>query len=74
MDDGTVEYVPLYDATKNHDFKSYGKLEDIKNIIRLYTAEKSIDGGSSFVILAQDTQGNIYDLDSILNNTGYFHK
>ena len=40
LKDGTVEYIPLYDAIKNNNVKSYGKIEGINGIVRL--------GGVSF--------------------------
>ena len=33
MEDGTVEYMPLAYAIKNNDFRSYGKLEGVENVV-----------------------------------------
>ena len=76
MEDGTVEYVPiLKDITTNwgqadntKKFNSYGKLDEIKDIISLIPA----DGDGYHTVLARKADGTVTDLSNIFQKTGNF--
>lgn len=65
MEDGSVEYIPLYDAIKDNNIKSYGKISDIENISNLYTVEvrtKNSPIGGQLSVIALKSDGSFYDL------------
>jgi hypothetical protein len=67
MSDGTVEYMPIRKAVLEGELRSYGKLPNVKNVIGLRVAD--IDG---YHPLAQQADGNYYDLTEVLQNTGNY--
>ena len=74
MEDGTVEYLPLKKAyaTNNKSLNSYGSLPGISNIVKFYSANANSQMGSGITILAQDNEGNLYDLSTTLRETGNY--
>ena len=72
MEDGTLEYTPMYTAIKNGDFRSFGRFGDYKNIIKFYDTScfyvmGQNDDGTSYgqgwaTVTAQDINGDLYDL------------
>ncbi len=64
MDDGTVEYVPFYKALESGNFRSYGKLDGIENVIKFYHVNANNPHGSGGYIttLAQRADGTYYNL------------
>ncbi len=70
MEDGSVEYIPIVNVFKTNakSPKSYGKLPDVLNVVKFYTA--NTNGGVT--ILAQKADGTFYDLGIILQNTGNY--
>lgn len=71
MEDGSVEYIPLYKALESNDVRSYGKLEGVEDIVKLYNVTaipKNSPVGASASLLAQKSDGTFYDLDQILYN------
>lgn len=74
MEDGTVEYLPLKKAyaTNNESLNSYGSLPGISNIVKFYSANANSQMGSGITILAQDNEGNLYDLSTTLRETGNY--
>lgn len=65
MEDGSVEYIPLYDAIRDNNIKSYGKINDIENITNLYSVcakKKGSPIGGFQSIIAQKSDGSFYDL------------
>lgn len=75
MEDGSVQYIPVRTAlsTNLDNLNSYGALPSLSNIVKFYEANSYIRlGGGSNTILAQDKDGNIYDLSSILRETGNY--
>ena len=74
MEDGTVEYLPLKKAyaTNNESLNSYGSLSGISNIVKFYSANANSQKGSGITILAQDNEGNLYDLSTTLRETGNY--
>ncbi len=74
MEDGTIEYIPLAKAAKDNNFKSYGKLPNISNVIKFYrgaSCDKS-GPGCGQQSLAQRADGNFYELYDAVNATGNF--
>ena len=72
MDDGTVEYIPVYKALSSNGIDgliSYGTLNDLKDVVKFYSvgAIRNLVG-SSVTILAQTKDGTLYDLNPIINN------
>ncbi len=75
LEDGTIEYIPLYKALQNNDIRSYGKVNGVENIIKFYSVsatgknENSVGGFQT--ILAQKEDGTFYDLhENLSNNLG----
>ena len=72
MDDGTVEYIPVYKALSSNGIDgliSYGTLNDLKDVVKFYSVGAIRNPvGSSVTILAQTKDGTLYDLNSIINN------
>lgn len=69
MEDGSVEYIPLYKALEQNNFRSYGALEGVEGIVEILNGTTSVNGNSSFAI-KQD--GSFYNLSPILRNTGNY--
>lgn len=73
MDDGTVEYIPIYQALSTNgidSLTSYGTLPDLKGIVKFYSVGAIRNPvGSSVTILAQTKDGTLYDLAPIINGT-----
>lgn len=73
MDDGTVEYIPVYQALSTNGIDglvSYGTLKDLKDVVKFYSAGAIRNpAGSSVTVLAQTKDGTIYDLAPIINGT-----
>ncbi len=74
LNDGTVEYTPLLKAAKENNFKSYGKLGNLKDIVKFYkTMSESKSGvGAANTCLAQSKDGSLYDLSSIIESTNNY--
>lgn len=73
MDDGTVEYIPVYKALATNGVDgliSYGALQDLKDIVKFYSVVAIRNPvGSSATVLAQTKDGTLYDLAPIINGT-----
>lgn len=74
MKDGTVEYIPLRKAFANNNFKSYGKLSGVENVIKLLPVSVNNRHGAGGYVstVAQRADGNYYDLSSITRATGNY--
>ncbi len=72
MDDGTVEYIPVYKALSTggvDGLTSYGTLQDLKDVVKFYSVMAIRNPvGSSVTILAQTKDGTLYDLAPIIND------
>ena len=72
MDDGTIEYIPIYQALSTNGIDgliSYGTLNDLKDVVKFYSVGAIRNPvGSSVTILAQTKDGTLYDLNPIINN------
>lgn len=63
LKDGTVEYVPLYEAIKNNNIKSYGKIDGITDIVRIGKVSFSGNDGYGHISpCAIKADGSFYDL------------
>lgn len=68
MDDGSVEYMPVSAALTENKIESYGKIDGLKNIIKIHQIEVSSFGYDKGLIgrgagaIAEDVDGNFYDL------------
>ena len=72
MSDGTVEYIPVYQALLSNGIEgltSYGVLPNITDVVKFYTVNASAGMSGSVSILAQTKDGTLYDLDPIINGT-----
>lgn len=72
MEDGTVEYTPLYKAINDNDFRSYGPLPDISDIVRLENANACSGVGCWSTTIGQTSDGTLYDFDEAFKQTGNF--
>ncbi|MBQ3435767.1 MAG: hypothetical protein IJH13_01960 [Bacilli bacterium] len=66
MEDGTVEYIPTYYAAKAKEIKSYGKIPELENIIKFYSAGVRAGQFGYHTVLAQDNTGKLYDLEPLI--------
>lgn len=66
MDDGSVEYIPVYQAAKTNSFKSRGAIEGVEGIVKLRQVGMSSNCIGFGTVLAQKANGEFYDLYSIL--------
>ena len=70
MEDGTVEYMPLFDALKNNTIKSYGKIDGVEDAIGFYQVsafpKNAVTGGFQ-TVLVQKSDGTYYDLIDFMN-------
>ena len=67
--DGTVEYMPVVKALESQNFKSYGQLAGVKDVVKFYHVDAVSDTGdwSGYVTtLAQRDDGSIVDLQSFM--------
>lgn len=72
LSDGTVEYMPVVKALQNQDFRSYGQLAGVKDVVKFYHVDAVSDTGdwSGYVTtLAQREDGSIVDLQSFTQAT-----
>lgn len=74
MEDGTVQYIPVKKAMSvdHENLKTFGILEGVSDVVKFYQANSVMEMGSGITILAQRSDGTIYDLSSILNATGNY--
>ena len=72
MDDGTVEYIPVYQALSTSGIDglvSYGALQGVEDVIKFYTAYAMVGlTGNYSTTLIQTEDGTLYDLAPIINN------
>lgn len=71
LEDGSVEYIPLYNALKTQNIKSYGKINGVEDVVKFYSAvasPKDSPVGSYTTILAQKKDGTFYNLGEKLRN------
>lgn len=77
MKDGTVEYIPIYRALKNKEYKSYGKLNGLDLIVDIskgaVVSSNSEYVGGHITAFAIKEDGSFYDLYEILENTGNYN-
>ena len=71
MEDGSIEYLPVGNnlQTDPDNLKSYGVLGQLTDIILFYDTDKKFYGKT---VLAQASDGTIYDLQPILKATGNY--
>lgn len=65
MEDGTINYIDIYNSLENGDLSSYKTIPNIDGITKLYSASGSSQYGIS-TVLAKKSDGSFYDL-GILN-------
>lgn len=72
MEDGTVEYLPVRNnlQTDPNNLKSYGSLQELTDTVLFYDSAKEVIGST---ILAQKSDGTIYDLQPIVSATGNYN-
>ena len=71
MKDGTVEYMPLRKIAQTGEFKSYGKIKNVTNIVSIQTASSGVPNGGGWVTtVAFNNEGKFYDLKESLEDMG----
>ena len=72
IDDGTVEYIPVYQALSTSGIDglvSYGALQGVEDVIKFYTAYAMVGlTGNYSTTLIQTEDGTLYDLAPIIND------
>ena len=72
MEDGTVQYMPLKKAIQNSDFKSYGNIEGISNIVEIVDGSSNIVNGPGYLTpFAITNDGSCYELYPIVDKLLY---
>lgn len=73
MNNGTVEYIPVYQAISNNGIDglvSYGALQSIEDAVKFYTVYARVGmTGNYSTIIAQTKDGTLYDLAPMINDT-----
>lgn len=67
--DGTVEYLPVVKALTNNDFRSYGQLAGVTDVVKFYRVDAVSDTGDwqgYASTLAQRDDGSIVDLQGFM--------
>ena len=74
LDDGSVEYIPLFYALKNNNIKSYGKIDGVTNVTKFLSVGVSpkSPGGGYHSIVALRSDGSFYDLTENLASLQYY--
>ena len=71
MKDGTVEYMPLRKIAQTGEFKSYGKIKNVTNIVSIQSASSGVPNGGGWVTtVAFNNEGKFYDLKESLEDMG----
>ena len=75
ISDGTLEYMPIPNAIANKKFQSYGKIEGVKDVIKLakYSIGKKNVPGGTVSLLAITDKGTYYVLDKLIENKNYYY-
>ena len=73
MSDGTVEYMPLRKSLKNQEYKSYGKIAGIEEIVTINSGSCTPEFGGWYDIFAIKQDGSFYILSTILEKTGNYN-
>ncbi len=63
LEDGTGEYIPLYNACKDNKIMSYGKIDNVKDIVHI---QKGFAAGG-YTVFAFKEDGTFYDLFAIIS-------
>lgn len=74
MADGTVEYMPIMKAHEKGEYKSYGKLPGVENVIKFMSGELYEGGpyGALVGSFAQRADGKLYRLLDVIRETGNY--
>lgn len=69
MEDGTVEYMPIYNALKENKIMSYGKIQGIKDIVKITDGYvRGNEGGGGGFPVAIKSDGSFYNLEKYLRD------
>lgn len=74
MSDGTVEYIPLYDALHQYELKSYGAISGVSDVVTL-TNVSALPKGSNYAhstTLGLKADGTFYDIFEYLAKLTYY--
>ncbi len=72
MEDGTVNYIPVYQTlstTGVEGLVSYTSITDLTDVVKFYTVDATSDASGYVTVLAQTSNGSIYDLNQLINGT-----
>jgi len=70
MEDGTVEYINVYDCLTKNGFMGTKKLEKVEHITKFYAVDrtnKDSEYGGIYSVLAWRQDGKFYDLETVVN-------
>ena len=72
MSDGTVEYMPLYEAVKSGNIRSYGKLDGISDVVKITSSSVGCKGeqscGGWITTIGIRSDGSFYDFQPALKD------
>lgn len=72
MKDGTISYIPVYQALTTNGVEAlttYQTISNITDVVKFYTANVTSGASSSVTVLAQTKDGTLYDLAPMINST-----
>lgn len=72
MEDGTISYIPVYQALTTNGVEAlttYQTISNITDVVKFYTANVTSGASSSVTVLAQTKDGTLYDLAPMINST-----
>ena len=72
MEDGTISYIPVYQALITNGVEAlttYQTISNITDVVKFYTANVTSGASSSVTVLAQTKDGTLYDLAPMINST-----
>ena len=76
MEDGTVEYIPVFHALKNNSVKSYGKVDatvgGVYRITEYSICPRNGKTGCGVTVMAQRYDGKYYDLSKYITKTNNY--
>lgn len=75
MEDGTVEYMPVIHAIRNNNFKSYGTVEGVKDVVTIesFTVGNKNGGGGYTAVFAITSNNEYYELNTLIEKADFYN-
>lgn len=75
MEDGTVEYMPVIHAIRNNNFKSYGTVEGVKDVVTIenFAVGNKNGGGGYTAVFAITSNNEYYELNTLIEKADFYN-